>query len=88
MLDDEGIAHASDNLVRDILRDVLVDAAPPPQIVPIPEPDFVHSTLTVVVPEQTMRVLTALAAVHGTNPNAVARSVLNVVSAKLANFCH
>jgi hypothetical protein len=66
-----------DYLLKVIFREIISDSGLPPQIVDIPEEGFAHSPITMVVNENTARLLDALAREYGTTREGVAKSILH-----------
>lgn len=74
-------SEALDELLTEIMREYMVEAETPPQIVNIPDSDAQYSYLTVCLSKEAVEVLNTLSNSRFGNAPAAARAILNVVTA-------
>lgn len=66
-----------EELMAVVLRHIISDSSRPPQIVELPEAEFLEAPMTLVINKRTADVLDSLAKQFGTSRERVARSILH-----------
>lgn len=74
-----------DELMSLVLQHIIADASRPPQIVEIPEQEFLESPITLILNKNTTDLLDGLSKQFGTSRERIARSLLHAVAAFVDN---